>query len=61
MEREGASSSALRTTLEARASSYGPEDPALPDLPQEGPAANNHVAVDIQPRPNTTPLTPIRV
>ena len=33
MEREGASTSALRTTLEARASSYGPEDPALPDLP----------------------------
>ena len=47
MEREGAEVLVQGPTLEARASSYGPEDPALPDLPPGRPAANNHVAVDI--------------
>ncbi len=42
MEREGASVSALRPTLEARASSYGPEDPSRRAFQPEGPAANSH-------------------
>ena len=41
MEREGASSSALRTKLEARASAYGPEDPALPGVPDGTPGSDN--------------------
>ena len=40
MEREGASSSALRTTLEARASAYGPEDPELPGVPLGTPGSD---------------------
>ncbi len=42
MEREGASVSALRPTLEARASSYGPEDPSRRAFQPEGPAAKSH-------------------
>ena len=37
MEREGAEVLVQGPTLEARASSYGPEDPAPPDLPQGRP------------------------
>ena len=47
MEREGAVALVQGPTLEARASSYGPEDPGCRTFPTEGPAANNHVAVDI--------------
>ena len=61
MEREGASSSALRTTLEARASAYGPEDPVMPGLPTGTPGSepetNFRVGADIQTRPTSFPNT----
>ena len=40
MEREGAEVPALGPKLEARASAYGPEDPALPGVPDGTPGSN---------------------
>ena len=55
MEREGAEVPALGPKLEARASAYGPEDPALPGVPDGTPGSkpetNNRVGADIQTRP----------
>ena len=42
MEREGAEVSAFRPTLEARASSYGPEDPQPPGIPTGRPGSKSH-------------------
>ena len=61
MEREGAEVSALRPRLEARGSSYGPEDPGRRAFPQEGPAANSHTKWTykhalIQPKPKPPPV-----
>ena len=41
MEREGALVPVPRPKLEARASAYGPEDPALPGVPNGTPGSNN--------------------
>ena len=41
MEREGALVTVPRPKLEARASAYGPEDPALPGVPDGTPGSNN--------------------
>ena len=40
MEREGAEVPALGPKLEARASAYGPEDPALPGVPDGTPGSD---------------------
>ena len=42
MERGGAEAHVQGPTLEARASSYGPEDPSRRAFQPEGPAANSH-------------------
>ena len=59
MEREGAEVRVLRPTLEARASSYGPDDPKLIGLPSRKlvskPEKDSHMGVDIQTRPENTP------
>ena len=51
MEREGAEVLVQGPTLEARASSYGPEDPALPGLPLGRPGGK-------QPRRGGHTVTP---
>ena len=55
MEREGAEVSALRPTLEARASSYGPEDPQPPAVHTRTAGGKKPHPVDIQTRQNTKP------
>ncbi len=64
MEREGAEVLVQGPTLEARASSYGPEDPAPPDLPQGRPGGKlprrgGHTHTPEQP--SSRPITKISV
>ena len=56
MEREGAEVPVPGPRLEARASSYGPEDPGRRAFLQEGPAANSHPKWTYEHALNKLPL-----